>query len=1265
MKLNDYLQVWVNGLAPERVDLAPSEQRPRPWTPDPEARPGIFGNLTDWGRMQDAFTANNNVVAAAADWIGLTHALQQMPEDPNFDVFRDYDMKGVESFAYQLGWAKSREQADEIRRRLIDDMAARRRFSELDPLTQLVVGSIAATGPTDLLPLGAGRGILAAGLLVGTAVGAQSGIRESIALKPGHWENVALDASMGFLFGAGYNAAIRMLAPEHSAHLDGIGRSQAAEAAEPAQARSAGPLRSNEPAPIDGAMSPPGHLDPRADQIVRPGPDGGMAVPKGESIELPRIFNEEGSEIAGMKTDADHRGRDGAPPAQPFIFTESVISDGRRAYDLPRVIVEKPPPTVVGNSVLDRPFVIVERDSKQVMTDVPSASEIVSGQLDNRPFRSEGVKLMTDPVTDAVEAAAEGEAKAGAPITIQRDSSVGAQQAGSVWSDADSAVVRAGGIEKVKLTPAAANLASPNAEVREATAALVNHNLMVEGNVRGMSAGQSVEARHAALNNPRIVETVHAWWADYAAFVRESGGGAMTTGISRTLDFVGTRLANVAGGRGYKGFMQEVAAAIVDGGAHSSAAVRQAAARFKAVTDDLRRQAAEVGYWDFTYQMRIDELGSRIAAVQAGAAAGTGPAARDIANRSLAHLQQQLAEVQAEMAKSAAQGGPLPTHDRGFIPRYYRHDQLMARRDEAEALFQQRIDALGIKDPITGKPFTGKEAVEILLNIDPATNAPRPYVKPVGDQYAHSAKDRGFDWMPTKAIWSFIENDAEVLLRRYVRQMGIDIEITRRFGDPFMMREIQRLGGSGASPNEIQNLLFLRDFLKGAHAPMDPTSIVTHSVQAAKMLSNMAVLGAQTITAFTDLARPFMTEGFRRVFGHTFDLMADSYRSIRAIGLHRAEAEMLGSTGEMVLALRAQALANGNSVFAGTPAWLRGIEHAHSAFFMLNGIAPWTDVMKAWQSSITTARVMEHVRSLAAGKLGPEDTARLAQIGIDGKLAEDIVAQLDRHEVHLGRTSLPNIAAWDAGEARDVFRTAIWQATNRAIITPGAADVPRWTVEGTSWLPPQAAQIIAMYHNYGVAMHHRLVMAGLQGADRDFLAGALALVGLGYIVDLIRDDLNAVGDRQPRYKSTMERLTSSVDRSGLLGYATNVNNMVERLSFNTIGVKPFTGQARWGQGSFVAAAGGLGPVGSWAGNLFRVVNGEAHGREGWAEAQAFRRLLPLQNLFWMDGLFDQVQEAWYDPEQTRLNAEASRKKDREHRRAMRDQELQAQLREER
>lgn len=1203
------------------TDTLPSFARPQLYVPDRPAE-SVSGLLRSLGGITDALRANNNLFMSADDHFSMVSRLAEAPADPGFDVFRDYDLTGMEQFAYQFSRARSRQQADIIKEALLDEAAASRRFSELGPWAQLLAGVVASVGPADFVGLGTlARGPLAAAALFGGAIGAQSTLANSLSIVPGHIGDAVTDAAMGALFAGGLRTAQRLMG---YAPTETMAWRAASDEADLSSAGWGRPLPPDRPSPIGGVAPDAPPLDP---------PGGGRAwiMPDGEgTIEVPadplrrpaiieedRIITERGPEHA-----LDHR--------TPFVIEEPVVTDGKRAWRIGDA------PASVDGDPYRRPIIITETDAAGNGTarQAPSLEEVVTGRLRTDGLTEQRVRVDAEPDGPPQP---EGAEPAGERIRVNGESTAGAQQATTnVWRDEDSRLASAGGLERLGLTPALRNLNSTIAAVRETTSALVDHGMYLAGNFFRLGSEQSVEAVYHAMHASKVPGAIRGFWEDFLEFA----GKDSTIAGSRTLGFtVGRVRAWFEQGNSYKTYMQEVSRAILDGGTSINPAVARSAARFQEVTEGLRKEALDAGYWNFTYDVRIQEVAGRLKEAEAAAkklhettrdpmaATEAGPfqARRAKLEKLIDDLNEEIRLMELERDKVLSQGGPRPTGDRGYLPRYYRYDAIMRDRPRVEAIFDETIRAKNIRDPQTGELYTGKEAVDILLNIDPFTGQPRPYSPGGQSSLAHSARERGFDWIETSKLLDYIETDAEVLLRRYVRQMGIDIELTRRFGDPLMNAEIQRLVGEGASALELEDMMFMRDVLRGTHSPMDPTSILTHGTQAAKIVANTVVLGGQVITAFTDMARPIMTEGIKRTFGETFQALGGG---IEALKLWRKEAEQLGGAAEIVQSIRSHALASGNGPMASTPNWLQGLERFQSGFFLMNGIAPWTEVMKTWQTIVTAGRIMDDVGKLALGhKLSDGASARLAKIGIDERNARIIHDEIVKNQVWIGSSRLPNISRWTNQEAARVFRAANWSAVSGSIVTPGAAHTARWMVEGTSWLPPHAAQLISMYHSFGMALHQKLVVSGLQQADVDALSGALSLVALGFVVDYLKEDMATVGDREPRPKTLGDRLTSAVDRSGVLGYLSNVNNAIERLSLNTVGIRPFTGQVNAGGdvGSFL---GGLGPVGGWAGNLYRVVNSSPEGMN-WQEAQALRRLLPLQNLFWMDRLFDGVQESAY------------------------------------
>ena len=96
-----------------------------------------------------------------------------------------------------------------------------------------------------------------------------------------------------------------------------------------------------------------------------------------------------------------------------------------------------------------------------------------------------------------------------------------------------------------------------------------------------------------------------------------------------------------------------------------------------------------------------------MAATQAGAF----QARRAKLEKQIDDLNEEIRLMELERDKVLSQGGPRPTGDRGYLPRYYRYDAIMRDRPRVEAIFDETIRAKNIRDPQTGEPIDYEEPV--------------------------------------------------------------------------------------------------------------------------------------------------------------------------------------------------------------------------------------------------------------------------------------------------------------------------------------------------------------------------------------------------------------------------------------------------------------------------------------------------------------------------------------------------------------------------
>ncbi|MEK9909116.1 MAG: hypothetical protein VW498_02010 [Candidatus Thalassarchaeaceae archaeon] len=207
-------------------------------------------------------------------------------------------------------------------------------------------------------------------------------------------------------------------------------------------------------------------------------------------------------------------------------------------------------------------------------------------------------------------------------------------------------------------------------------------------------------------------------------------------------------------------------------------------------------------------------------------------------------------------------------------------------------------------------------------------------------------------------------------------------------------------------------------------------------------------------------------------------------------------------------------------------------------------------------------------------KKGP-NTVRLRKAGISEEMSARIADQVETYgyfgdNVRIARTHL-----WEDKEAAEFFRAALGKEINEIIVTPGKGDLPNVIGGGLGHLIPEKAQkaikdtvdqmpegamkegvkkvggifmseemsrLIFQFKSFGIAAQHRVMTPALQQMDQNVLIGAVALVGLGALVDQMRREQTG-----NNYGSFEDKLMSAIERSGLMGYMGDVMRAFENI----------------------------------------------------------------------------------------------------------------------
>ena len=592
---------------------------------------------------------------------------------------------------------------------------------------------------------------------------------------------------------------------------------------------------------------------------------------------------------------------------------------------------------------------------------------------------------------------------------------------------------------------------------------------------------------------------------------------------------------------------------------------------------------------------------------------------------------------------------------KNYVNRVWLRDQLESRWDEFKDLVVPMIRA---KNP----ELSDKAIEKILESIKTA----QPYVR--FDKSNNINIARNFRARELKlsmedemllAEKGFIETDMFVLQRLYFNSVAPDIEITKIFGDPMMSGTRWKPDGSvsmGLKQIEeeydemikatkskskkvallkekeqvIQDVEAARDLLRGTYGlPDNPQRSFSRGVRMAKLFNSMTMLTG-ALAAVPDIARILMTSGINRGFRTSWDMMTNVYGT-EVLKLSRNQAYLSGEALDMVLGSRAMSMYDLENSFGVFNKLEKGISRTGNMYFTyINLMNPWNTLMKSWASAVNGTRILEEIENwVVKGKISKNNKAKLLNAGIDEDSAKQIWAQYQKHGLGKGANKadwdhvrIANTEFWDDGAKKysDIFHDALGKDINITIVTPSKGEVPLW-------FNTEMGGVIVQFKKFAAAATQRMLLRGMQERDASFFGGVLMLLAAGAMVDAIRQ---RAFNRDYGKKPFGQKIVDAFDRSGIGGIFSDLNNVLERMTDNKIGMRPALGAGKpyssWTSKNAMQGFGLFGPTSSQIANISDIMWDWGTGTHNHYTAKNVRRLIPFQNVWYLDSLFDQVEK---------------------------------------
>ena len=766
------------------------------------------------------------------------------------------------------------------------------------------------------------------------------------------------------------------------------------------------------------------------------------------------------------------------------------------------------------------------------------------------------------------------------------------------------------GLQKLPWNPVIRMLDSPNPFVRQIATGLVDVGGMMQKKVdEGLSMDHSVESTFRVKYLGPLRQAITESDKAYLAY---RGKAASQSDIARSVQMLRTSVSDMFNNAGtqltHVQFRNRVAKAMRRGdvdniGDDASEFVTQAAQSYRKMFNLVKDEANKVRL--FERQLETDLAKAR--------------AANDV-NR-IRQLEEAMVKLQEQ--------GVTANNALSYVPRIFRVDKIMERAAEFLSIIERHA--------VNNMRMSRSAAKTYAQNVMDTVTRSRPYLDLDGaaDQLDFVISPSGSKAstlnIPDDLLEEFIENDIETLLRHHVKTMGVDIELTARYGSIDMksviddiVTDYQRLIDETADANkkaeltkklerDLEDIRGLRDRVRGTYgASKDPHALSSRFIRVMKSFNVLVGMGGAMISSIPDVFRTTMVEGFKTTNEKGFrNLFVKQASYVKA--LKQKELAAAGVAVDAVLGLRAHSFSDMGDLFGSRYTFERGLNQATGVFFMMNGLNYWNQALKEFAGNVTMLRMTDALTTTWEA-LSKSDKEKLLKNGIDRQDAYRMRKLIEKHGRNVDGQKLPNTDLWEDPTMRLKFRIALNQNVERIIITPGAGDRALWT-------STEFGSMLTQFKSFGQGAMVRMATAGLQERDGAFWQGATLLVAMAGLVNEIKRAQYGIDGNE----TFDEKLLNAVDRSGVMGWAMDVNNAVEKLSDNKLGMRPFfTDQPQYNLPDTAKAGAVLGPTASNLMNISSVMGDVVTFNADKDTLKTGRFITPGSTLPYLDPIYDGV-----------------------------------------
>lgn len=418
--------------------------------------------------------------------------------------------------------------------------------------------------------------------------------------------------------------------------------------------------------------------------------------------------------------------------------------------------------------------------------------------------------------------------------------------------------------------------------------------------------------------------------------------------------------------------------------------------------------------------------------------------------------------------------------------------------------------------------------------------------------------------IPDHLVEDFLENDIELVARRYARVMAADVELARMDarlggeGKPTLKAQIDRIAhdyqalreavqASNMAPaakekaladlarrekSDLQDIAGVRDLLRGQYKIDSQHTNFAKVLRAAQTFNYIRTLGGVLVSSLADVVRPAMVNGFSRYMSEG---IAPLFTNLKAVKMSVEDAKLLGAVTERTLQSRIATMAELADPYAHNSPFERYLDNLATAFSKGTLLPWWNDMQKSVSSVLTQNRILKNAQ-LDYAKLDAANRRYMGFVGIDEHMAARIARQFAEFGQVEGNVHIPGIERWTDDGALRAFAAAVNKDVDGTIVTRGVADVPLFA-------HTPAGRAFLQFKSFALASNQRMLMRGMQEGVGSMMSGILGMSAVGMLVYWLK---NMESGREIT-SNPGTWIAEGLDRSGLFAVAFEINSIWEKV----------------------------------------------------------------------------------------------------------------------